>query len=89
MGRKKHNPRELVPWGTLDKERRKIRDEAVKWAFVVIFTVMHDKYGWRQKRLKRLYQQIDYVADSVVKGYVKLDDMAKELETRMGIRFVE
>lgn len=87
--RKKHNPRELVPWGTLDKERRKIRDEAVNYAFVVIFTVMHDKYGWRHKRLKRLYEQINYVADSIIKGYVKLEDMMKELEDRMGIRFVK
>lgn len=83
------NPNELVPRKQLDRERKRIRDEAVKYAFVVIFTVMHDKYGWGGIRLKRLYEQIDYVADSVCKGYIKLDDMARELETQMGIKFVE
>jgi hypothetical protein len=89
MMAKKTNPRTMVPLIQLDRERKKIRDEAVKYAFVVIFSVMNDKHGWGKKRLKRLYQQIDYVADSIVKGYVKLDDMARDLEDRLEIHFVE
>lgn len=87
--RKKHNPRELVPWGTLDKERRKIRDEAVEYAYVVMFTAMHDKHGYGVKRLNRLYNDINYIADSISRGYVNLQDLADELRDKMGINFVE
>ncbi len=86
---KKRNPRELVPWGVLDKERKRIRDEAINWAYVVMFTAMRDKHGYGFKRLNRLYNDINYIADSIAKGYVKLQDLKKELEDKMGIKFVE
>lgn len=89
MARKKHNHKELVPWGTLDKERKKIRDEAVNWAYIIMFTALRDKWGYGIIRLNRLYNDINYIADSISKGYVKLQDLKKELEDKMGIKFVE
>lgn len=89
MMAKKANPRMMVPLMQLDKERKKIRDEAVNWAYIIMFTAMRDKHGYGIVRLNRLYNDINYIADSISKGYVKLQDLKKELEDKMGIKFVE
>ena len=86
---KKKNPNEMVPRKTLDKERRQIHDQAANFAYLIMFTIMMDKHRWKRKRLTRLYEQINYLSDSIARGYVKIEDLAKTMDEEAGINFVK
>lgn len=78
---KKTNPRK-IPATQADVERAKQEafDVAVKTTWAIMFTVMRDKQGWGTVRLRRLWGQINDLADSVSKGYVSINDLMKVLD---------
>lgn len=47
------------------------------WA--VFFTALRDKEGFGYTRLRRVWDEVNYISDSIDKGYVKLDDLVNEL----------
>jgi hypothetical protein len=47
------------------------------WA--VFFTALRDKEGYGYTRLRRVWDEVNYISDSIDKGYVKLDDLVNEL----------
>lgn len=47
------------------------------WA--VFFTALRDKERFGYKRLRRVWDEVNYISDSIDKGYVKLDDLVNEL----------
>ena len=71
---------------------RKMKDEAtnqgLKGALIIAFTVMRDKEGYgTRKKLPRFYKRMTDLADSIKKGYVKLEDLEKTLKDEAGIVF--
>lgn len=48
--------------------------------------VMHDKHGWRQKRLDGFIDDILDLYDSYEKGYLTLEDIRRVLHEEGGIR---
>lgn len=41
--------------------------------------VLHDKYGFGEKRLKTLLAQVEDTFDSIVQGYVSIDELKKTI----------
>lgn len=44
---------------------------------VAVATVLHDKFGFGEVRLKRAMAHIEDTFDSINKGYAKIDDLKK------------
>lgn len=44
------------------------------------FSALRDKEGFGYTRLRRVWDEVNYLADSVSKGYVSIADLEKELE---------
>ena len=58
---------------------------AVNFAMVIFLTVMRDKFGYGVTRLKRIYEEINQLSQSISDGYVSLYDLQKVLEDEAAI----
>ena len=58
-------------------------------AFVLFFTVMHDKHGYGQKRLARLFKEVEYLASMVneTPHTVTIEQLKKALRDETRIDF--
>jgi len=61
----------------------------IKYATTAMFAVLainlHDKWGWGQKRTKRLFEQIDETFSAVQGGYVKIEELIELVYDELGI----
>ena len=82
---KKKNPTVQLRQSDIKKMKREASDKALKYGLVIFLTVMRDKEGYGIKRLKRLYDRIQNLSDSISKGYVNLFDLEKVLREEANI----
>ena len=61
------------------------RDEGILFVTIIFLFVMRDKFGYGKKRLKRLYNEVEKLAESISLGYVRLTDLQLALEQESGI----
>lgn len=61
------------------------RDEGVLFTTIILLFVMRDKFGYGKNRLKRLYNEMEKLAESISLGYVRLTDLQLALEQESGI----
>lgn len=86
MAKKKVNPNRIpVSKADVDKAKRDVQKLAISYVWAIFFTVMVDKEGYGKKRLKRIWNAVTDLSDSISKGYVKVDDLLKTLEEEKGI----
>ena len=62
---KKKNPSVSLKKSDVERMKKEITKDAVSNAFVLLFTVMHDKWGFGHKRLARLMKQINELSEMV------------------------
>ena len=74
MQKKKVNPRRRP--ATLAEAQ----DFAITATWAIFYTVMRDKEGYGYKRLRRVWDEVNYLSDSIAKGYVNIKDLIGELE---------
>lgn len=84
--RKKVNPRRK-PATAADVERakRQAQSFAIEAVWAMFFTVMRDKEGYGPVRLKRIWNEVEELSDSINQGYVKVLDLVRTLEEEAGI----
>ena len=82
---KKKNPHIMLRESDVKKMKREASDKALKYGLVLFLTVMRDKEGYGIKRLKRIYDNMQKLADSINKGYVNLFDLEKVLREEANI----
>ena len=76
MSTKKINPRNRpVSQADLKRAKADVFERAVKWAMVIVFTVLLDKFGFDKAQLKKLWRHVNDLSDSVDKGLVKLHEL--------------
>lgn len=77
----------IIPLRESDIKRMKLEatQEAIYRAYNIFLIVMHDKEGYGTKRLKRVYDSINDISDSIAKGYVKYSDIEATLKEELGI----
>lgn len=86
MGSKKTNPRRVpVSKADVDRAKKEARELAVDTAIALFLTVLRDKEGYGPKRLRRVWDETQDLSDSVVRGYVSLDDLKTALREEAGI----
>ena len=83
---KRTNPNRIaVSQADLTKAKRQAQQEAVRYAWAIMFATLRDKFGWGEIRLQRLWGEVDNLSDSISKGYVKVADLMAMLKDEAGI----
>lgn len=86
MSKKTTNPRRLlVSQADLQKAKDAALSEAVKAAYAIFFTVLRDKEDFTTAQLDKVWQEVNELSDSIIKGYVKLSDLTFVLKKEAGI----
>ena len=78
-------PMRTVTASQLERLKKDAVDEAVIKVWTIMFTILRDDFGWGGIRLKRLWDKANYLGDSLLKGYVTLEDMRDTLRDEAGI----
>lgn len=80
MKKKRVNPRRKpATQADVEKAKRQAQTHAINMVWAVFFTALRDKERSGYKRLRRVWDEVNYISDSIDKGYVKLDDLVNEL----------
>lgn len=84
--KKKTNPRHIpVSHADIIKAKKEAQSTAINYAWAIFFTVMRDKERYGKKRLRRVWDAVNELSDSISKGYVNVKDLMRTLETEAGI----
>ena len=84
---KKKNPVVHLNQSKVKRMKEDATNEGLKGALIIFFSVMRDKEGYGRKRLKRIFNHATDLADSMQKGYVKMEDLEKVLKEEADIIF--
>lgn len=86
MRKRKVNPKRIpVSQADVEKAKRDAQSVAINYTWAIFFSVMRDKEGYGKQRLKRLWDEVNELSDSIAKGYVNVKDLMKTLENEAGI----
>lgn len=83
--KKKVNPnRRPASQADVKKAKEKAQDEAIKYVWAIIFTVLRDKEGYDVEGLQRVWREIGELSDSITEGYVSITDLQHSLREEIG-----
>lgn len=85
MSKNKKNPVRQLRESDIKKIKLEATNNAVSFSTLIFLTVMRDKEGYGVKRLKRLYDRMQDLIDSVNQKYVSVYDLKKTFEEETGI----
>lgn len=94
--KKKAKP--MIPAGNknhlIQARKQQLRDDELIEASYRVFmtlglTVLHDKYGYGEARLKRFIAGITDLMDSYQKGYINIQDLEETLKAETGMAVSE
>ncbi|WP_306568968.1 hypothetical protein [Faecalispora jeddahensis] len=84
--KKKVNPhRRPATVADVERAKKTAQSQAINTAWAIFFTVMRDKEGWGIRRLRRLWDEVNDLSDSISGGYVNVSDLVQALEEEAGI----
>lgn len=84
--KKKINPRfRPATQADVNKAKRQATSIATEACWAIMFTALRDKYGWGAVRLGRLWQRTNEISQSIVEGYVDVNDLITALREESGI----
>lgn len=73
------------------KSEKKVREQTVeyvaKWMYIIVASIVTDKYGYGKQKTEQLLKSISDRADSVLKGYANIEDFEKVLNEEYNIYF--
>ena len=88
--KKKVNPnRRQATQADVKKAKKQAQLAAIDATWAIFFTVMRDKEGYGAKRLCRLWDRVNDLSDSIIRGYVSVEDLKKTLAEEAGFTFGE
>lgn len=88
--RKKTNPRSRpASQADIIKAKKQAQTQAMNITWAIFFSVMRDKEGYGKKRLRRVWNGVNELSDSISKGYVNVKDLMKTLADEAGIYLEE
>ena len=90
MKKKRVNPnRRPATMADINKAKREAKDKAVEIAWSIFFTVLCDKEGYELEDLKRVWEAVNDLSDSIAKGYCTVRDLRSILREEMGVDISE
>lgn len=86
---KKKNPQIILKQSDVRRIKEEVTRSATENAFVLFFTIMHDKHGYGRKRLTRLFKEVEYLASMVneTPHTVTIEQLKKALRDETRIDF--
>lgn len=86
MKKKRVNPnRRPATMADINKARNDAKNMAVEIAWSIFFTVLRDKEGYTQADLRRVWDEVEYLSDSITNGYCTIKDLRSILHEEAGI----
>lgn len=83
---KKTNPRSRpASQADIIKAKKQAQTQAINITWAIFFSVMRDKEGYGKKRLRRIWNGVNELSDSISKGYVNVKDSMRTLAEEAGI----
>ena len=83
---KKINPRRRpASQADVEKAKREAQNTAINYAWAIFFTVMRDKEGYGKERLRRVWDEVNELSDSIAQGYVNVNDLIHTLKVESEI----
>lgn len=73
----------------VNRAKRQAQDKAVELAWSIFFTVLCDKEGYELEDLKRVWDEVNSLSDSIAKGYCTVRDLRSILREEMGVDISE
>jgi hypothetical protein len=87
---KKTNPRNRpASQADIIKAKKQAQTQAINITWAIFFSVMRDKEGYGKKRLRRIWNEVNELSDSISKGYVNVKDLMRVLDEEAGILLEE
>ena len=86
---KKKNPQIILKQSDVRRIKEEVTRSATENAFVLFFTVLHDKWGFGRKRLTRVFKQVEALASMVneTPHTVTVEQLKKALTEELGVQF--
>ena len=86
MGIKKVNPKKRrATIADVNKAKKRTEKQSVIAAWAIMFSVMRDKFDWDSDQLQKLWNYVESYSESIIKGYIKIDDLTRVLKEEDGI----
>lgn len=86
MKKKRVNPyRRPATLADINKAKKEAKNMAVEIAWSIFFTVLRDKEGYTQADLRRVWDEVEYLSDSITSGYCSVKDLRSILHEEAGI----
>ena len=83
---KKGNIENIVA-GAITETHSKIRFDTINDLMIMSLMVMHDKFGFGEKRLKKFHTEIANLGECLIAGTVNLDDIKEYLQENCKVKF--
>lgn len=88
MANKKTNPRKKpLTHADIKRIKNETMNEAIKNAFAIFFTVLWDKEHCDMESMKRVWDEVNELSDSISAGYVTTSDLLNTLKQEYNIYF--
>lgn len=86
MKKKRVNPnRRPATQADVKKAKLQAQDLAVELAWSIFFTVLADKEGYELDDLRRVWEEVNDLSDSIARGYCTVRDLRSILREEMGV----
>lgn len=69
----------------MKKAKREAISEAIDAAWAIFFTALRDKERFGPKRLRRVWDEVNAISESITKGYVDVRDLMDAIRDEAGI----
>lgn len=85
MTRKTNPRRRPATMADVERAKQEAQAEAISYAMTIFFSVLCDKHGATDAELRRFWDEVNYLSESIVQGYVSLADLRHTLRTEREI----
>lgn len=82
---KKKNPQRQLRESDIKRMKKETVELAMRYAYLVMLNVLRDSFGFGPKRLKKVFDGIADITDSIDRGYINFHDLEKVLYDEAGI----
>ena len=78
---------ETVVAGAINQTHSKIRFDTINDLMIMSLMVLHDKFGFGEKRLKKFHTEIANLGECLIAGTVSLDEIKEYLQENCKVQF--
>ena len=78
---------ENVVAGAITETQQKIRFDTINDLMIMSLMVLHDKFGFGEKRLKKFHTEIANLGECLIAGTVNLDEIKEYLQENCKVKF--